>query len=110
MMSPTRPLPETAAEPEHFEIVFDGRRLPAVAGQSVGSVLAGVGIRSWRTTRVRQRPRGLFCGIGVCYDCLITVDGVPNQRACLVPAQPDMTLSSAVPGEGLRGTGGETDD
>jgi len=85
--------------PEPFEIDFDGRRVPAVAGQSVGSVLAGAGIRSWRTTRVRHRPRGMFCGIGVCYDCLITVDGVPNQRACLVPARPGMALSSGAPDE-----------
>lgn len=77
-----------------FEVMFDGRPLPAAPGQSVGAVLTGAGIRSWRTTRVRGRPRGLFCGIGVCYDCLITVDGVPDQRACLVPARPGMMLSS----------------
>lgn len=82
------------SETDCFTVTFDGRTLPAAAGQSVGSVLVEAGIRSWRTTRVRQRPRGLFCGIGVCYDCLITVDDVPNQRACLVPAQPGMTLSS----------------
>lgn len=82
-----------------FVVIFDGRRLPAVTGQSVGSVLAGAGIRSWRTTRVRQRPRGLFCGIGVCYDCLITIDGVPNQRACLVPVRPGMTVSSTGGGD-----------
>ena len=77
-----------------FTVAFDGRELPAVPGQSVGSVLTAAGIRSWRTTRLRQRPRGLFCGIGICYDCLLTVDGVPNQRACLVPARPGMTLAA----------------
>ncbi|MER7011613.1 (2Fe-2S)-binding protein [Saccharopolyspora sp. NPDC000359] len=107
-MKPAQSQHEPAA-PEHFEIVFDGRPLPAVPGQSVGSVLAGAGIRSWRTTRVHQRPRGLFCGIGVCYDCLITVNGVPNQRACLVPAQPGMTLRSTAPGEGPCTTGDDTD-
>lgn len=81
-------------QPETFDVDFDGRRLPARAGQSVGSVLTEAGVSSWRTTRVGHRPRGLFCGIGVCYDCLITVDGVPGQRACLVPARPRMQLSS----------------
>jgi hypothetical protein len=102
--------PAAAAEPEPFEIVFDGRPLPATAGQSVGSVLVGAGIRSWRTTRVRHRPRGLFCGIGICYDCLITVDGVPNQRACLVRARPGMTLSGAARSGEPSGNGNDADD
>lgn len=74
------------------EFFFDGRPVPFTAGQSVGAALIGVGVRAWRSTRVEGRPRGLFCGIGVCFDCLITVDDVPNQRACLVPAAPGLTV------------------
>lgn len=81
-----------AAHPD--VMIFDGREIPVGAGQSVGSALVAAGIRSWRTTRTKDRPRGLFCGIGICYDCLITVDGSPNQRACLTPAQPGMVLAS----------------
>lgn len=72
---------------------FDGREIPLGPGQSVGAALMSAGIRSWRTTRKNGRPRGLFCGIGICYDCLITIDGVPNQRACLTPAEPGMQVS-----------------
>jgi hypothetical protein len=43
---------------------------------------------SWRTTRGSGERRGVFCGIGVCFDCLLTVNGRPNQRACLVRAAP----------------------
>ncbi len=75
-------------------LTFDGRPVPAVAGDSVGAALTRAGVRSWRTTRREGRPRGLFCGIGVCYDCLLTVDGSANQRACLVPAVDGMELSS----------------
>ncbi|MFJ6655335.1 (2Fe-2S)-binding protein [Streptomyces sp. NPDC091377] len=71
-----------------FTVTFDGRELPALPGQTVAAVLWAAGITSWRTTRDAGRPRGVFCGIGVCYDCLVTVDGRPNQRACLVPAVP----------------------
>ena len=77
-----------------WSITFDGRSLPATPGESVGAALTNAGIRSWRTTRFQGRPRGLFCGIGICYDCLLTVDGHPNQRACLVPVAPGMQLSS----------------
>ncbi len=67
---------------------FDGRPVPFRPGQSVGAALTAVGVRSWRTTRVAGRPRGLFCGIGSCFDCLVTVNTVPSQRACLTPVNP----------------------
>jgi 2Fe-2S iron-sulfur cluster binding domain len=70
------------------EITFDGRPVPFVPGQSIGAALVAAGITSWRTTRGGGRPRGLFCGIGVCFDCLITVNGRPSLRACMVEARP----------------------
>lgn len=71
-----------------FPVAFDGRALPAQEGQSIAAVLWAAGILAWRTTREAGAPRGAFCGIGACYDCLVTVNGRPNQRACLVPARP----------------------
>ncbi|HLN78945.1 MAG TPA: (2Fe-2S)-binding protein [Nocardioidaceae bacterium] len=73
---------------------FDGRPMPFRPGQSVGAALTAAGIRSWRTTRVDGRPRGLFCGIGVCFDCLIVIDGRPNERACLVVAKRGMVVET----------------
>jgi predicted molibdopterin-dependent oxidoreductase YjgC len=61
---------------------FDGEEIEVEAGQTVAGVLLARGIRSWRTTRGADRPRGLFCGIGVCFDCLVRVNGVPDVRAC----------------------------
>jgi predicted molibdopterin-dependent oxidoreductase YjgC len=83
-----------ASPDQLLHLTFDGREVTARAGQTVGAVLIDAGIRSWRTTRNHRRPRGLFCGIGICYDCLITVDGLANQRACLVRAANGMRLSS----------------
>ena len=80
-----------------LRLTFDGREVTARPGQTVGAALVEAGIRSWRMTRNHGRPRGLFCGIGICYDCLITVDGLANQRACLVPATDGMRLSSERP-------------
>lgn len=76
---------------------FNGQEIPIRTGQSVGAALTDAGIRSWRTTRKNARPRGLFCGIGICFDCLVTVDGQPNQRACMVPAQDGMCLEPGGP-------------
>jgi predicted molibdopterin-dependent oxidoreductase YjgC len=73
---------------------FDDRHIEFQDGQSVGAALIQAGIMSWRTTRKLGRPRGLFCGIGICFDCLVVVDGSPNQRACLVPAAHGMSVRS----------------
>lgn len=63
-------------------IQLDGRPAEAAEGQTVAAVLLAAGRTSWRTTRGGGRPRGLFCGIGVCHDCLVMVNGVPDVRAC----------------------------
>lgn len=71
-----------------MNVTYQGRTLPMTPGQTVAAVLIAAGIRSWRTTRFDGRPRGLFCGIGVCFDCLVTVNGVPSLRACVTEARP----------------------
>ena len=71
------------AEPVSF--TFDGTPMTAEPGQTVGAALLAAGIRSWRVTRSGGRPRGLFCGIGACFDCLVDVNDDRAVRACLVP-------------------------
>ena len=63
-------------------IRFDGQPVASRPGQTVAAALTAAGVRAWRTTR-HGAPRGLFCGMGVCQDCLVTIDGRPNQRACM---------------------------
>jgi hypothetical protein len=71
-----------------FTIELDGEPVTVAPGQTVAAALIAAGHRSWRRTRIGDRPRGVFCGIGVCFDCLATINGTPNQRACLVEAAP----------------------
>lgn len=71
---------------------LDGGAVPYVPGQTLGAALVADGRASWRTTRREARPRGIFCGIGVCFDCLVTVDGAANQRACQVLATDDLDV------------------
>ncbi|MFG3658430.1 (2Fe-2S)-binding protein [Streptomyces sp. NPDC047706] len=87
------PMKLTGARPGPvLAVTFDGREIAALPGQTVAAALWAAGITSWRGTRHAGRPRGVFCGIGVCFDCLVTVNGRPNQRACLVPARPGDTI------------------
>jgi hypothetical protein len=92
LRNPRTPASLAAAEPQPmFDIDLDGSPVPARPGQSVAAALLAAGIRSWRTGGRGEgpgRPRGLFCGIGICFDCLVTVNGQPDQRACLISAAP----------------------
>ncbi|MEU8263050.1 (2Fe-2S)-binding protein [Micromonospora sp. NPDC048999] len=74
--------------PAPFDITFDGEPIACRDGWTIGAALTAADVRSWRTTRHGQRPRGLFCGIGICFDCLVSVNGQPSVRACLAPARP----------------------
>jgi D-hydroxyproline dehydrogenase subunit alpha len=79
---------------------FEGRPVPVAPGQTVAAALWAAGIRAWRTTRLGQQPRGIFCGIGACFDCLATVDGEPNRRLCVTPARAGQVVTPT------RGSGG----
>ena len=68
-------------------LTFDGREIPVLPGRTVAAALWAADVVVWRTTRGGGEPRGVFCGIGVCFDCLVVVNGRPGQRACLVPAR-----------------------
>ena len=66
-----------------FSFSFDGRELSAPEGSTVASALYANGIRSWRATRFAHQPRGLLCGIGTCFDCLVDIGEERAVRACL---------------------------
>jgi predicted molibdopterin-dependent oxidoreductase YjgC len=74
-----------------LSIEVDGETVPAFAGETVATVLLALGRRGFRQTG-RGEPRGLYCGMGVCFDCLVTVDGVENMRACLTPVEDGMVI------------------
>lgn len=88
-------------------VEVDGEAVSAFAGELVATVLLALGRRSFRHTE-HGAPRGLYCGMGVCFDCLVTVDGVENVRACMTPVAEGMVIATAG-GAGtadLAGTGG----
>ncbi|WP_329003987.1 2Fe-2S iron-sulfur cluster-binding protein [Kribbella sp. NBC_00709] len=74
--------PAEVGAPPAVDVTVDGHPVAAHAGQTVAAVLLANGRDTWRTTRLQDRPRGVFCGIGACQDCLVTVNGLPDVRAC----------------------------
>lgn len=83
---------QTSAE-QLVTIVVNGEEVQAKAGESVASALLRRGRRVLRTTTGNGGPRGIFCGIGACYDCLVTVDAAPNQRACTTTVRDGMQIA-----------------
>ena len=73
-------------------LTLDGRSVTASAGESVAAVLLAEGHVATRLTQGGE-PRGVFCGMGVCFDCLVVVDGVPNTRACVTWVREGMVVA-----------------
>ncbi len=65
-----------------IHVDFQGERIPARAGESLAAALIAHGVTIFRTTR-QGAERSVFCGMGICQDCLVEVDGKPNLRACM---------------------------
>ena len=71
---------------------FNGREIEGYEGESVAAALHAAGVRKLHESEVKHRPRGLFCAIGNCSSCRMTVDGEPNVRICVTKVRAGMTV------------------
>ncbi|WP_454854167.1 FAD-dependent oxidoreductase [Rhizobium binxianense] len=81
-------------------VEFDGRTIEARHGESLAACLTAAGVKSFRTTALGA-DRGMYCGMGVCQDCLVEVDGKPNQRACMTKVTGPIRVRSEAHGRPL---------
>ena len=77
-----------------FRFTVDGEPIEAYPGETIATALLAAGRRIARRTARRGAPRGLFCGVGVCHDCRMVVDGEANVRTCLVPVRAGMAVQT----------------
>ncbi|MCC7045467.1 MAG: (2Fe-2S)-binding protein [Alphaproteobacteria bacterium] len=77
-----------------FKFTLDGTEFTAYPGETIAAALLAAGIRQLRRTEKQEQPRGIFCGMGVCFDCLVTVDGRMHLRACMTIALPGMKVTT----------------
>jgi D-hydroxyproline dehydrogenase subunit gamma len=75
-------------------LTVDGKPVRARSGDTVAAALLSAGIEHCRTTPVTGAPRAPYCLMGVCFDCLVTIDGVGSRQACLVPVQEGMKVET----------------
>ena len=75
---------------------FEGRSIEAYANETVAAALYANGLRIFSRSMKYHRPRGFFCAIGRCSACMMTIDGVPNVRTCMVNVKEGMKVSHRV--------------
>ena len=80
-------------ENERVTITVDGTQVRAAAGDTVAAALLAAGFDHCRTTPVSGAPRGPYCMMGVCFDCLVMIDGVGNRQGCLVRVRDGMKVA-----------------
>ena len=73
----------------------DGNDVRAADGMTLTAALLSLGIRAVRTDPVSGEPRGAFCGMGVCFECEVVVDGHPV-RACLTPVRAGLAVETGL--------------
>jgi 2Fe-2S iron-sulfur cluster protein len=79
---------------QKFQFLCDGEPLFAYPGESIAAALLVAG-RSVLGATPHGRTRGFYCGMGVCWECAVTVDGEPGVRACMTPASPGARVETA---------------
>lgn len=73
---------------------FDGKEMQGYEGESVAAALKAAGVLVHRYTSKLHSPRGIFCAIGRCTDCVMVVDGKPNTRTCITPLKEGMSVQT----------------
>jgi predicted molibdopterin-dependent oxidoreductase YjgC len=71
---------------------FDGKKLEGYEGEPIAAALKAASVSVHRYTKNKHAPRGIFCAIGRCTDCVMVVNGKPNVRTCVTPLEDGMTV------------------
>ncbi|HPZ15703.1 MAG TPA: (2Fe-2S)-binding protein [Sphaerochaeta sp.] len=82
------------ADAEVVHIIVDGVALTARKGEMIAAALIANGKNTFRRTVKRDEPRGIYCGIGRCTDCVMTVNGIPNVRTCVTEVAEGMVIET----------------
>ena len=77
-----------------FEILVDGEKIAAYEGETVAAAMVATGQMTFRHTPKKGASRGMYCGIGLCHECLMVINGVPNTRACQTLATPECRVET----------------
>jgi predicted molibdopterin-dependent oxidoreductase YjgC len=88
------PILDDLSQRRRVKISVDGNTIEAFEGESIAAAMYAAGMRVHRTTPKNDEPRGIFCNIGRCTDCIMKVDGQPNVRTCVTRVKDGMVVES----------------
>ncbi len=77
----------------NLAFTFEGRMIEARVGMTVAAALLAAGEVATRETPISGNPRGAYCLMGVCFECLVMIDGIANQQGCMVLVRDGMNVS-----------------
>ncbi len=77
-----------------ISFIYNGQTLEGMEGEPIAAALKAAGVMVHRYTAKRHEPRGIFCSIGRCTDCVMVVNGVPNTRTCITPLEAGMVIET----------------
>ncbi|SOC43982.1 (2Fe-2S)-binding protein [Ureibacillus acetophenoni] len=87
-------IPYKDLKSDKVSFIFNDITVTGVRGQPIAVALMSNGIYTIRHCEVTGEPRGIYCGIGHCYECRATVNGIPSKRTCLTLIEEGMIVSS----------------
>lgn len=79
---------------EKVTFFFDGKEMEGYAGEPIAAALLAAGVKVHRYTSKLHKPRGVYCAIGRCTDCVMVVNGEPNVRTCITPLEKGMHVET----------------
>ena len=94
-----KPWPDS--QMREVSVTIDGRELRVPVGLSAAAAMLAYGDGTTRTTPISGAPRAPYCLMGVCFDCLMQIDGVPNQQGCLVQVRDGMCIERQLGGRAV---------
>ena len=78
---------------DQVTISFEGNEIKADRGQTLAAALLAAGVGHFRTSVTTGESRAPYCLMGICFECLLTVDGIQNRQSCLIEVCEGMTVS-----------------
>jgi sarcosine oxidase subunit alpha len=82
----------TIKRKEKVKLSVNGQEISAYKGETLLAALIAAGYKKLKKSPLNEEPRGALCGMGVCFECIVTVNGVPNIRSCMTEVENNMEI------------------
>lgn len=82
----------TIKRKEKVTLSVNGKEIHAYKGETILAALMAAGYKTLKKSPLKQNPRGALCGMGVCFECIVTVNGIHNVRSCMTEVEDNMEI------------------